>query len=387
MEKIKNSFKKLKAYCEKENFKGWDPYDGLNSKVFQATPFKKSSLFRLIQIQLFKRSPINLRPIMVVKKDYNPKALGLYLTTYANLYEKDKKKEYLDKLHLFRDKLIETKSEGYSGNCWGYNFDWQSRRIFFFPKGTPTIVATTFIVYGLLDAYETTKDKSFLDLALPSADFVIKDLKRAQKEEGFLFSYSPIEGNSLVYNASLLGSKLLARLYKYTKNEEHLALAKQSVIACVNAQKDDGSWVYGELPTQQWIDSFHTGYNLEAINEYQKYTNTHAFDNTIKKGLNFYIKNFFLDDGTPKYYHNNTYPIDIHAPAQLVVTLARMGILKQNKELVDKTLNWTINNMQDKKGYFYYQIKKSVSSKIPYMRWSQAWMMYAMSFYLAEFEK
>jgi hypothetical protein len=31
-----NSFKKLKDYCEKENFKGWDPYDGLNSKISNA---------------------------------------------------------------------------------------------------------------------------------------------------------------------------------------------------------------------------------------------------------------------------------------------------------------------------------------------------------------
>ena len=38
-----NSFKKLKLYCEAEGFKGWDPYDGLNSKVFQALPWLKHS--------------------------------------------------------------------------------------------------------------------------------------------------------------------------------------------------------------------------------------------------------------------------------------------------------------------------------------------------------
>ena len=38
--KIESSFLKLKSYCEAENFKGWDPYDGLNSKVFQALPLK-----------------------------------------------------------------------------------------------------------------------------------------------------------------------------------------------------------------------------------------------------------------------------------------------------------------------------------------------------------
>jgi len=47
-------------------------------------------------------------------------------------------------------------------------------------------------------------------------------------------------------------------------------------------------------------------------------------------------------------------------------------------------MQWSIENMQDKKGYFYYQKKKTISSHIPYMRWAQAWMFYAMTFYLKE---
>ena len=96
------------------------------------------------------------------------------------------------------------------------------------------------------------------------------------------------------------------------------------------------------------------------------------------------LNNFFLEDGTPKYYHNNIYPIDIHSPAQFIVTMSKLSMFDKNRNIIDKVLNWTINNMQDKKGYFYYQMKKGISSKIPYMRWSQAWMMYAMSFYLKE---
>ena len=384
MNQLNQSFNKLKTYCEKEQFKGWDPYDGLNSKLFQATLLKKSALFRLIQIQTFKRNPINLRKLFLIKKDYNPKALGLFLTTYANLYSIEQKQEYLKKLQFFKTKLEELKSNGFSGNCWGYNFDWQARRLFLFPKYAPTVVATTFIVYGLLDAYEVTKNKSFLDLVLSSAEFVKNDLHRTEKETGFLFSYSSYKGNNTVYNASLLGSKLLARIYYYTKNDEYKNLARQSVLACVNAQNDDGSWVYGKLPTQNWIDSFHTGYNIEAIYEYQKYTKTNEFDNSIKKGTKYYLKNFFLDNGTPKYYNNKVYPIDIHSPTQFIVSMSKLNLFKENKQLIDKVINWTINNMQDKKGYFYYQMKKGISSKIPYMRWSQAWMMYAMSFYLKD---
>ena len=84
---IKDSFLKLKNYCEAEKFKGWDPYDGLNSKLFQATPLKNSALARLVLIQTFKRSPINLRPLFGVPKQYNAKGIALFLTGYCNLFK------------------------------------------------------------------------------------------------------------------------------------------------------------------------------------------------------------------------------------------------------------------------------------------------------------
>jgi rhamnogalacturonyl hydrolase YesR len=380
---MNSSFQKLKKYCENQNFKGWDPYDGLNSKVFNAFYLNKVQFFRLAWIQLFKRNPINLRNLCLIDKEYNPKGLGLFLTGYCNLYKIEPKKEYLNHIVFLADKLIELQSKGYSGSCWGYNFDWQSRA-FFLPKTTPTVVATSFISSALLDAYDITKEEKYLNTAISSTNFIIKDLNRTPKKEGFIFSYSPYD-NTRVYNASLLGSKLLARVYNYTKDVSLLKIAKDSITACANTQREDGAWIYGELKIQDWVDSFHTGYNLECIYDYQKYTGDNSFDSVIEKGLKYYLEHFFLEDGTPKYYDNKTYPIDVHAPAQFIATLYKLNQLKNNKELVDKVLNWTINNMQDEKGYFYYQLKPSKSSKIPYMRWAQAWMFYSFTYYFLEF--
>jgi rhamnogalacturonyl hydrolase YesR len=161
-----------------------------------------------------------------------------------------------------------------------------------------------------------------------------------------------------------------------------LKLAKASITACTNRQREDGAWIYGELEIQDWVDSFHTGYNLESIYEYQRYSGDSSFDEVIKKGLEYYLENFFLDDGTPKYYDNRVYPIDIHAPAQFIVTLYRLKEIDKNRKLVNRVINWTLSNMADKEGYFYYQLKKINSSKIPYMRWAQAWMFYSLSFCL-----
>lgn len=387
-----DSFKSLKKYCESQHYQGWDPYDGLNSKIFQALPFlKKSALCRLIVIQGFKRSPINLRTITFVPKEYNAKGIGLFLQGYCNLFKAIKinkefennissQNEILQRINELATLLISLKSKGYSGACWGYNFDWQARRLFLFPKYTPTVVATNFCATALIDAYEITGNKKYLDTALSAANFIMNDLHRANYNNGFLFSYSPLQGNDTVFNASLLGSKLLSYCYKYTGKQEYFEAAKASVVACCNGQNEDGSWVYGMLPVQSWIDSFHTGYNLDGLIAYEEQTGDTSFHDYIEKGFNFYIKNFFEEDGCPKYYHNKKYPIDIHCPGQLFITLHRLHKHEQYKNLAHKVLNWTIKNMQDKKGYFYYQLKQGISSKISYMRWSNAFMFNALSY-------
>ena len=59
-----------------------------------------------------------------------------------------------------------------------------------------------------------------------------------------------------------------------------------------------------------------------------------------------------------------------------------MNQLPRHRELADRVVQWTLRNMQDKNGYFYYQIRPVISSKIPYMRWSNAFMFNALTLYL-----
>lgn len=382
--KVKKSLDHLIRYCTKEEFKGYDPYDGLTSTFFQALPFvNRSRLLRLIWIQFFKRSPLNLRPLCGIKKDYNPKALGLFLSGYCSLYKIHPDADHLAKIEFFIQKILGVISPGQSGACWGYNFDWESKA-FFQPKYTPTIVASTFIASALLDAYEITGDEKLLKTARSTCDYFLKDLNRTYDDAGnFAFSYSSID-RSVVFNASLLGSKLLARVYSYTGETVLKEEAVKSVRYCCGFQNEDGSWAYGLAGFHKWIDNFHTGYNLECVSDYMKYTGDRSFESNLRKGLDYYIKTFFTEQGIPKYYSNSVYPIDIHAPAQLVVTLTATGKFSENKALIDKVLGWTIDNMQSYKGYFYYQKNKYFTSKIPYMRWSQAWMFYSMTKYLSQ---
>ena len=64
---------------------------------------------------------------------------------------------------------------------------------------------------------------------------------------------------------------------------------------CTAAQRQnrDGSWFYGEAPKYHWIDSFHTGYNLDSLKRYVDSTNEKEFVGHLSRGYKYFKHNFF----------------------------------------------------------------------------------------------
>ena len=372
----------LELHLEEEHFKGYDPFDALNSPMLKTMSFD-NKLLRILYIQTLKRFPFNIRPALGIKKSYNPKGIGLFLWGYTKLYAMDKKSEYLEKIEYFLDLLEELRSEGYSGSCWGYNFDWQSRA-FYLPRYTPTLVNSSFIGHALLDTYLYTKNRKSIEMALSIKDFILDDLNRREEDFGICFSYSPVD-NTAIHNANLLGASLLIRLYKFTKDESIKEAALASLSYSMKYQREDGSWFYAETDIQRWIDSFHTGFNLQSLMYFLGEGLGNEFRDAFEKGVQFYANNFFCPDGTPFYYHDKSDPIDIHSAAQAVVFFSWMG--GKYRDLAEKVMAWTIENLRDRTGFFYYRKGKLLRNKIPYIRWSQAWAFHALTEYLFHFDQ
>lgn len=369
-------FDRLLVYCRQEEWQGYDPYDGLNSKFYPLMP--DSKILRIALIQLVKRSPLNLRPLLGIEKGENPKGLALFVRALLSAYQKTKDEKYRSDAEELLERLWALRSPGYEDRmCWGYNFDWQSRA-FFVPKGTPSIVCTTFVAQAWLDHYQLFKEETSLEVARSACSFILEDLHKTEDENSFCFSYTPLD-KSQVHNANLLGAELLARVAKFTHEVELIEKAILSARFTVKRQAKDGSWPYGVAENQQWIDNFHTGFNLVSLYRVVQESNINEWKGVLEKGLEFYLKTFFLPDGTPKYYHNNTYPIDIHSSAQALVTFIYLKSLIPENSLIKKVAEWTLANMQDKEGFFYFQKTGFLTNKISYLRWSQAWMAYALA--------
>lgn len=377
MKHIKSYIEEVSHYIEARDYAGYDPYDALNSRLLSLLGHG-GKWARIAFTQINKRSSVNLRPLLGVRKEHNPKGIGLFLWGYSKLYKQTRKSTCLEKIDYLLGLLRELKCKGYSGNCWGYNFDWQSRT-FLRPKGTPTIVNTSFIAHALLDCYEFTGRNQALEMATPIAQFILQDLHRTHLDSTFCFSYTPVD-DGVVHNANMLGASVLIRLNKYCQDKRLVEAANASLAFSMKHQRQDGSWYYADTPRQRWIDSFHTGFNLQALRYFIKEGYGEQYKKAYEQGVKYYADMFFLEDGTPKYYHDKVYPIDIHAPAQAVVFFSSMGNLY--KHLTDRVLNWMLENMYSGKGWFYFQKYKHRTNKISYMRWSQAWAFHALTEYI-----
>ncbi len=380
MNYILDSLNRLRGACEAENFQGWDPFDGLRSRIFQRSFLREHAWARIAWLQFFKRCPVNLRLFLQVPKDYNPKGVALFLSGYTYLYRAFAEGPAYQYIKTLSRILKDRQSTGYAGACWGYPFDWQSRA-FFVPQGVPNVIVSTFSGHALLDAYELTGEDDLCRTALSVADFIQNDLNRSEDDAGNVcFSYTPVD-RSRIINASLLASAFLARVSCHKKDPALLKAAQSSVAFCCRLQNPDGSWFYGTQPNQQWIDSFHTAYNLEALYRYQLWSQDTRFQKYFSAGLDYYFKHFFSPEGIPKYYNNRVYPVDVHATASLLSLAVTAGLVEDYAALIEKVIGWTVCHMQTASGFFCYQQKRFYRITIPYMRWSQAWMFFALSYY------
>lgn len=372
---------KLLFNARQDDYAGYDPFDSLNSALLDASPFYRNEWVRLAWLQLGKRSPINLRPLLRVPKKRNPKGVGLFVAGLLQDYARTKDAALLREARMLADWLITQRSDvqTWQHSCWGYHFDWQARA-FYVPAGKPNIITTCYVARALHALGEEIGDDILIDVSLDAARFISRHLY-TEAEGRCFYAYIPGE-KAFVHNASLWGAAWCAfagrRLGDEALVEEALRVARQSA----REQAAGGSWVYGARHHHQFIDGFHTGYNLEALRMLADELGTEEFDACIAQGYAYYVKTFFTSDGTAKYYDHSVYPIDMHSFAQAVFTLLKVGGSPADVALCDKVVQRAIELMYvPAKGQFIYQKTRWLTNRINYTRWTQAWAYYALAFY------
>ena len=380
--KIRESINRLSNWLEKNDYRGYDTFDGLSAKF--ARPFTfETNLLRTVLQQGVRRFPVNLRPILGVSRSHSTKGMGFLARGFIRLHEATGEQVWADKAEYFLQWLIEHQSPGYSGACWGNHFDYQSRS-FYLPHGAPTVVWTALIGHSFLDGYEHFKKESYLQIAVSACEHIMRDLERFPDGNTVCIGYIParIEAkNKEVHNANTLGASFLARTYSYTRNDSYRELANKAMQYTANHQRPDSSWYYGEAANLHWVDNFHSGYVLDCFKYYEEATRDGCFHANATSGYEYWKKTFFLADGTPRYYDHKTLPIDIQCCSQAIDTLVFFSDWDPEAlPLALKIADWTVEHMQDRTGYFYYRrYSRWIVNKTPTLHWGQATMLCALA--------
>jgi hypothetical protein len=279
------------------------------------------------------------------------------------------------------DWLDRAREPGYAGHCWGNHFDFTTRSGRMVAH-TPTIVWSGLIGQAFLEAYERLNETRFLEISESICRWIVQ-LPRESTGTGSCLSYTGVFQNS-VHNSNLLGAAMLARTWRHCHVEEFRSVAREAALFSCSRQRTDGSWWYGEDPKYHWIDNFHTAYNLDSLKRYIENTGDESFRENLTRGYRYFKATFFDPSGRPRYYHNRAYPIDILCASQAIDTFCSFRDEDPDALPMAQTVaRWTIQNMQDPRGFFYYRKYPALTARTPYFHWGQATMFKALAHLLS----
>jgi hypothetical protein len=372
----------LERWGREREWRGSDPYDGLNSRRRLVGPFKRRPLGRRLLTQAVKRSPLDLRPLLGVPPGSSPAALAWVASAYA-------RGGFLDpetarsRLQMTLAALEGRRCPGYAEPCWGYHFDVQSR-VFFYSSRTPNTIATAFAGHALLDAHTALADEQPLALARAVGDFFLRHVPQTADPPGAYFGYLPGD-RSPIHNSSLLVASLLARLSAVDGEERFAEPAAGAVRYATARQRQDGSWPYGERAGLEWVDNFHSGYVLDALRACADAGVAREEAETAWcRGLDHYQRHLFRVDGAPKYYPHEAYPIDAQCIAQGIQTLAIAAPLEPRAgELAWQVLGFALGSMRRGDGLPLFQRRRLWANRAVHPRWVVAPLLLALTHLLA----
>ncbi|MCL4555103.1 MAG: hypothetical protein M1565_08275 [Actinobacteria bacterium] len=285
---IASSIDLAARWAEEHGYQGYDPFDGLGSPLAKrlGAGGKWPGLLRAAWQQAVLRSPVNFRPLLGIHRQANCKAMAYFAMGYLGLYRHRGDERYRDLGVRCLRWLEENGNRNYAGRAWSSPHDYQSR-LFFLPRGIPTVVGTCHAARAFIDGYETLKTPRYLEIARSSCDFIMRDLPRYEEDGAVCISYVPT-GQVNVHNASMLAAAVLALVHRHTGETDLIHLAEQAVRYTVSHQKPDGSWFYGEAGNLHWVDNFHTGYVLDSLLTYIRISDAEQYLEALRSGLEFF---------------------------------------------------------------------------------------------------
>ena len=383
---VESAILRLDVWLTDHRWKGYDPYDLRAGQLAQFLNRQKSPFGRRwasrIRRLLFRNSALALRLSRQRPREV-PKAMGLFMSSYSRLQSQLGDEKCRTTVKHCADWLLAHESVGSPGSSWGYPFDWQSA--VFVPQGTPSIVVSSTVGEGFLDAYRMTGDRTYLDVARNVCDFITTGLNVTNAGQTSCFSYTPLD-HLCVHNANLMGAAFLLSVADEVSTGKWRDAALRAAEYTLQRQNEDGSFYYESQESGQGRthrDIYHSGFEIRALYRIWKLTGDSRYYEAVRRYLDFYKLAYICNDGAPARdeFSQSNASFDIHGCAESI--LCPSTLLADFPELatqLHRATAWTCSNMSNSDGSWAYSIdSKGRVDRMPYIRWGQAWMLRALA--------
>jgi hypothetical protein len=372
---LEDSVARAMAWVERHDYRAYEPADGNSSLLFPLTGGQVFPM-RILQ-QVVLRAPFHIRPWIGVRAHESSIGRGYMAWGYLLMHRRRPSPELRSKAEACLQWLMVNRAAGYDEHCWGDPYDYATRNGRR-PYGEPLLIWSALIGQMFLDAADILADDRYLDVA-HSVGRWMQRLPSERTATGVCLSYNAYSQSS-IHNSNAMGAAFLARLGATVGSQALQELAREAMLYTASRQLEDGSWWYAEAAKYHWVDNFHTGYNLSALQVYERASGDRSFHDGLVRGMAFFTKHFFEVDGRPRYFHNQLSPIDIQCASQAIDTLTALSDLSDEcLPLATRVADWTVREMQAPDGHFYYRDLGWTKVRTPMLHWGQGTMIKAIA--------
>jgi hypothetical protein len=386
---FENTIRKFTDWIDASGTAGYDPYDLWSTRYGTHARrlfyrFGNAAALLSAPFVLAERLAPRAARLGVAKKPYATSHAHLILA-YLELHECEfQGGNWLKRAADLANELDQMKIKGYSGDCWGYPFDWENRRGFW-PKSTPLITVTPYCFEAYARLYEVKGDERYRERAGSILKFALSDLNNTERPSGAIASsYSPLD-RSLIINASAYRAFVLITGSKIFSNSEAAELGEKLVQFVLESQRPNGSWPYAlEERGDDFVDHFHTCFIQKNLAKIYGVNRNALVWNAIEKGFAYYEKELFDVRGLPRPFSeggNRLLKYSLYDFAEAI----NLGILLRDRiprafEMAISVARETAIRFQLADGHFVTSVGRTgLADKLSFIRWPQAQLFHSLA--------
>jgi hypothetical protein len=320
------------------------------------------------------------------KRQRLPIADAHYAMGFAFLSQYTGRKDFLEKASHFLNVLEETRCPGFERHCWGYPFDWVTRTGTI-PTGTPLITTTPYAYEAFLQVHQIDGNAKWLGILRSIAEHAARDIKDFEAGPGASScSYTPYDTGGVI-NASAYRSFLLTSASRLFKEDRYEEIASKNLKFVLQNQRSDGAWPYAVDGVRDFVDHFHTCFVLKALAKIEKLTGSQECRVAIERGVDFYAKNLFDEQGLPKPFSKaprlTVYRHELYDYAECI----NLGVLLKGRfprldRLESNVLEDLLARWRKPDGSFRSRKLLLGWDNVPMHRWAQAQIFRSLCFHL-----